>query len=158
MNRSKLPGMRGEVFNNEGRVAGMIPPSGRPDAITFSIGRVWPATNSSPPWTDMLVEQDIRVRINPEICQPPFFRLFDCVMLAATETDKILALDGDDGLFISLQGQTFLCWSENIGGLRVIMIDTEERVLKWNPQGANDGQHRFMGNVFGGSQHRRGKR
>ena len=109
---------------------------------SFKIGFVWPETSDFPAWADMIVGKNIRVRINPDICQPPYFRLFDCVKLVGMEAAKIMALKNGVMYSATLQGQTFVFWPVVIGGLEIIMIDTEERVLDWNPQRASDGQHR----------------
>jgi hypothetical protein len=142
MENSALKGLKGEVFNLGGNIAGSVPPAGLPGAIPFEITGVWPETGHSPSWADVTVGENVHVRINPDICQPPFFRLFDCVMLAGTQASKVMALEKGIMHTIMLQGVKFLFWPEIISGVAIVMIDTEERVLSWNHQGAKDGQHR----------------
>jgi hypothetical protein len=131
---SALRGMKGEVFNMGGRVAGVIPPLGRPDAIPFVIKTVWPATSQFPAWADMIVGDNLRVRINPDICKPPFYRLFDCVAVVSKRTAQILAVEPGHMMSATFQGVRYVFWPEDIGGVQVLMIDTEERVLMWSPQ------------------------
>ncbi|QDU29450.1 hypothetical protein ETAA8_45600 [Anatilimnocola aggregata] len=133
--RFKLERLVGEVFEHLGKVAGAIPPLNREDAIPFRVGTVCPATAEFPAWADMIVRTRIRTRINPDICQPPFFRLFDVVATIARNEQRLLAIDDDspEKVTAKFQGQVFYFWPAWIGDVRAIMVDTEERILKWNP-------------------------
>lgn len=150
--RSDLLGLAGDVFNLGGKVAGSIPPSGRPNAISFKIGNVMPETALFPAWADMPVvnerEQRIPVRINPDICKPPFVRIFDCVAMVGLKIDELLALEPGEKVGATFGGQQFVFWVERPNGrLNLVMVDTLERILKWNPQNlqVGDGQHRHRG-------------
>ena len=151
MNDFNLQGLTGDVFNLGGKVAGSIPPSGRPDSISFVVSRVMAEQGQSPAWADMTVDGNIPVRINPDICKPPYVRLFDFVATIGQRTDEISALEPDNYFRVTFGGQEFLFWVASIqsrfGRVNVIMVDTLERVLKWNPQNlqVHDGQHRHGG-------------
>lgn len=150
--RSDVLGLAGDVFNLGGKVAGSIPPSGRPGAISFKIGNVVPETALSPAWADMPVVnergQRIPVRINPDICKSPFVRLFDCVAMVGLKIDELLAMEPGEKVGATFGGQQFVFWVERPNDwLNLIMVDTLERLLKWNPQNLQvaDGQHRRKG-------------
>lgn len=148
---SDLQGLKGDVFNLGGKVAGAIPPSGRPNAISFRISGVRPGTSLFPGWAEMTIDGNIPVKINPDICKSPFVRLFDCVAAIGQNSDEILSLKRGDKLAKTFGGERFVFWVESLnspfGKLNVIIVDTLERILKWNPQNlrVSDGQHRHRG-------------
>ena len=151
MNGSDLFGLAGDVFNLDGKVAGSIPPSGRPDAISFRISRVVSGSSLFPAWADMMVNGGIPVRINSDICKPPYVRLFFCVGMVGQKIDELLALEPEHNVGANFDGQQFVFWVESLQSpfrkLDLIIVDTMERVLKWNPQylRVGDGQHRHGG-------------
>ena len=143
-----IAGMTGEVFNLGGRVAGQIPTTGRPDAIQFTVGRLYAATGKVPAWADVDVRRPdgshVAVRIAPDILDSSLFQFFDLITFAATETKKILDLQKPyKGRYI-LQGETFFVWPERMGpfGVKdVVMIDRESRLMVHHHSSAGDGQH-----------------
>lgn len=92
--QGELVGLKGEVFELDGRVAGCIPPSGQPGVIRFEVLGEYPG--QTPRWADMLVftkdGEERWTRINPEICTRPFWRLLDCVYAAAMTPWKEFSL------------------------------------------------------------------
>ena len=151
MKEKKLQGMKGDVFNLGGKVTGSIPPSCLPNAISFAITRVMPETERFPAWTDMFVDGTVGVRINPGICQSPYFRLFDCVAIIGQKGNELLAMELGKKVEVTFGGQEFIFWVESMqspfGTMKVIVVDTLERILKWNPQNlqVTDGQNRHGG-------------
>ena len=119
----------GEVWNHQGKVAGAIPAIPRPDGIPFRMIRFHPATDKSPDWVDMFVGNK-PVRINPEISQPPFFRLFDCVAYVHLNGRKIRNLPNGNCASQVLQDRVFLFWYEREIGC--IMVDTQDRIDRWH--------------------------
>lgn len=142
-----IENLTGEVFSDGGKVAIAVPPAGMDGAASFVIVKVHPPGVSIPAWADIILAGS-RVRINPEICQPPFFRLADCLMVAHHQRGDLPL--GDTAAKLTLppaphpNAQEFLFWKQNIGGLEVVMIDTMERVQRYSIS-AHDGQHRHKG-------------
>lgn len=132
----ELVGLKGEVFDLGGRVAGAIPPLGQKNAMPFQINHIHAATEQCPEWADMVVGKDILVRINPDICVYPHYRLFDMVRSVELLKDHLMARTDGAQVPIPLQGHTYLLWSTVIGKRRVIMVDTQRRSLSWNPNPA----------------------
>lgn len=93
-------GIRGEVFNLDGKIAGAVPPVGQPDGIPFEIGAAWPETSRFPAWTDMMVDDTVL----------PSIRLCD------VGKDPGIAIATGMMHEITLQGQEFVFWPEVIGG------------------------------------------
>lgn len=126
---SSMDLISGEVWNHQGKVAGAIPAIPRPDGIPFRMIRFHPATDQSPDWVDMFVG-DKPVRINPEISQPPYYRLFDCVAYVHLNGRKIRNLPIGNGASQMLQGRAFRFWYEK--KLGCIMVDTQDRIDRWH--------------------------
>lgn len=136
----------GEVWNEQGKVAGAIPPLpqglARPGTIPFRMIRFHPATDKTPEWIDMFVNGK-PVRMNPEIGKPPYFRLFDCVAFVHLNHRKLRNLPNGNASRSTFQGQTFLFWYEN--KLGCVMVDTQNRIDRWNKRddGLLDGGHTY---------------
>lgn len=145
-----IAGTTGEVFNLGGKVAGVIPASGRPEAIRFTVGYLHPATSIAPAWADVDVRRPdgshIAVRIDPSIFDSSLFRFYDLIKIAATETKRILDLQKPNRGRFSLQGETFFVWPERMrspfGVKDVVMIDRESRLIAHHHTSAGDGQHK----------------
>ena len=138
--------LAGEVFSDGGRVGIAIPRAGVDGAIPFIIVKVHPAEldGGSPAWADLLLGGKA-VRINPDICQPPFHRLADCLMVAHHQREKLPT--GDTKAKLTLppaphpEAQDFVFWKESIGGVEVVLIDRMDRIGQYTLK-AEDGQHR----------------
>lgn len=126
-----MKGLKGEVFVHDERIAGAIPPLGQPDAIPFEITCEHPPTHQFPAWADVRAG-NVLVRINPDICEPPWFRLFDCLMFAVEHALTIHALGRDERFEVEFDGTMFLFWQERLAGRNVVMIDTLDRVTQWH--------------------------
>lgn len=131
----KFKGLKGEVFNSNGLIAGCIPPLGQKDAIKFTMLGEYPG--QFPRWVDMLVSPpngEIRkVRINPDICEFPFSDLWQCVFIAAMLPWNAFSLfesDAHTGVFVPpTDGKLFLFTRAFKGTL--LMIDTYEHMKKF---------------------------
>jgi hypothetical protein len=129
-----LVGLKGEVFKSpDGRIAGAIPPLGVEGAIPFEILGEYPGQN--PPWADMLVAGNVKCRINPDICTPPYFRLYDCVFLAATQGHTLPHFEAGVWAKVELPpgqpgAQTF-AFCRAFNG-QVVMIELYQRLLKFS--------------------------
>lgn len=146
--RNAIEGIVGEITNVGGRIVVSVPATGSPDCIPFHIGKVWPTTEQCPSWADVSVGKT-RCRINPDLCQPPWFRLGDCLWLAHTRA-KVLPFMGFDAhgysefAEITLpapshpNAQAFVLWRtklcSHLGEVEVVMIDTKARVVVWGDQ------------------------
>lgn len=133
----------GKVFPLDGRVAGMIGPKGMelpadpPAKATFEILRITEATASTPAWTDLLVNGDIRMRVNPEIASHPFLRLFDAVAVVSQHFDRIP--HQPEVAVIALAGKKYSFFRAMLPDGEVLLVDTHERLLKWRKPQHNDG-------------------
>jgi hypothetical protein len=78
----------GEIFEFDGRIAVSIPPSGQPNSTRFDLYDTHPESPGSPAWRDGILAGK-RVRIAPDICQPPYTRLADCLHLANQQWETI---------------------------------------------------------------------
>ncbi len=146
-----IEGLKGEVFEMDGRVGIAIPPTGQPGAIRFVVVGVhdvrdvpWPA------WADVVLNGRECCRINLGFCTPPFLRFADCVATAHNQRQSIpLPGTGTAGV-CSLppppdpDSQDFVFWKEMLGEHEVVMIDMMESFERCHPTLA-DGQHRFRG-------------
>ena len=143
--QGKLKGLKGEEFQVGGRIAGAIPPVGTPGAILFEILGEYPGQN--PPWADISID-DLKARINPDICEPPYFRLFDCVRVAAKERESLPLFETGEMARIMLppvphpDAQAFVFFRAFRG--QVTMIDTEERIRRHECE-QPDAPHRHRG-------------
>jgi hypothetical protein len=146
-----LVGLKGEIFDFEGQVAGTIPPCGVPGAIQFEVFGEYPGQN--PPWADMGVcvdGREIKCRINPTICQPPYARLFDCVaVVGKTDLDFFPRIESHEmaGIWLPPQphpdSQQFVFTLAFNG--KLVLIDTAERAERFSRKQRlkiRDGQHR----------------
>ena len=143
-----LIGLKGEAFKLDGRVAVAVPPMGNPDAIQWEIGYAYPGTKEFPEWVDVTVNGQ-PCRINPEICEAPFLRLAECVVIVDTQRDMLPNIEQGTWASITLppiphpDAKVFVFARAIFGGiLEVVMIDTLERTQKYAVKPANDGQHR----------------
>lgn len=139
-----IENMKGEIFPVDGKVGIAVPPAGMEGAIPFEVLRVHPPGPTFPAWADILVAGK-PVRINPDICQPPFFRLADCLKVAHLQREELpvhtMAAKVTLPPAPHPNAQDFVFWRENISGREVVMIDTLERVER-NTVAAQDGQTR----------------
>jgi hypothetical protein len=131
----KLIGLQGETFESNGRIAGCIPPMGQKGAIKFKILGEYPG--QTPRWADMDVftakGEKRHVRINPDICEFPFFRLYDCVSVAGTVPWNEFSL-------VESGAHTAMCLPPSNGKLfvftrafkgKLLLIDTYERMKEF---------------------------
>lgn len=152
----QLVELKGEVFANaEGQIGIAIPPAGVPGAIPFEVldahgdgGDPEMPVPGMPAWADVQVG-DRKVRINPEIIQPPFHRLADCLWFASKSWDSFTQ---EKGSFNKLtfppaphpEAQDFAfqrCILPD--GIEVVLIDTWERLKRLSERyRPHDGQHR----------------
>jgi hypothetical protein len=152
----QLVGLKGEVFANaEGQIGFAIPPAGVPGAVQFEVldahgdgGHAGMPFPGMPAWADVQVG-DRKVRINPEIIQPPFMRLADCLWFAfkswnifTPEKDCFNKLAFPPAPHPNSQDFAFRrcvlpC------GTEVVQIDTWERLERLAKRHhSHDGQHR----------------
>jgi hypothetical protein len=159
-----MAALHGEVFLRDGNVTFAIPPNGTQGAIRFEVIRIHPPGLNFPAWVDLRVNGNL-CRINPDICQPPFHRLADCVWLAAREREKLPVLTvGSPGTMgcakVTLpphphpEAQEFALWRgilrDNKGfEVEAVMIDTMARLTGFRPGQA--GQHVGLGRLDDGS-------
>lgn len=127
--------MIGKVFNADGRVGGFLAsdgdtlPDGLPEEIAFRVLGTRDETDKYPAWTDVLVDGRIKLRINPEVAAPPYFRLYDAVALVGRSYREIpLSPMAAEAVF---GGQRFLIWRERLLDGEVAVMDTAERIDKW---------------------------
>lgn len=112
-----------------------------------------PETGLFPAWADMAVDGTIAVRINPDLCKPPYFRLFDCVAMVRQRVDDLRALKAGEKVVVPFGGQRIAFWVESLQGsfgkLNVILVDTPERIQEWTSQNllVKDGQSRHGGKI-----------
>lgn len=138
--KMKLVGLKGEVFNANGRVAFLIPPRANAEVV-FDIQKVWPAMSDPqkgvcPPWADMVITdhgREVYCRISPEICKN-LYRLADCVVFASQNAEKLRF--APELAAVSLGGEEFLFWRTMLIGVSVVMIDKKSRVEAWEENGA----------------------
>jgi hypothetical protein len=142
-----IENLKGEIFSVDGKVGIAVPPAGMEDAIPFEVLEIHPPVGPSPAWADILLAGK-PVRINPDICQPPFFRLADCLMVAHFQREELplhtMAAKVTLPPAPHPNAQDYLFWRENISGREVVMIDTLERVEQHTIT-AQDGQSRHRG-------------
>ena len=130
--QSALQDISGELLLNEDTAAGAIPPLGAKNAIPFKITGVQQEGAVDPAWAEIIVGGKLHVRINPEICEAPYSRLFGCLKTVWSDAQTILALKGDDKHAVEFEGEPFFFWPAH-DEQQTIVVDTEERLLKWNP-------------------------
>ena len=131
--------LKGEVFECDGRVAVAVPPAGMPGAIPWEILWMYPAGEGFPAWADGKVGGKL-VRINPDICQPPYARLADCMAFAHHCRSQIPGHPETDDCFALMvfppsphpNAEEFVFWKQKIAGQEVIMVDTKKRVESYS--------------------------
>lgn len=135
--------MTGEVFNLNGKVAGIIPAQGTPDATTFRVMRIHKARDGVPSWADFIIDtaegRRYLARINPDVSQ---YRLYDLIATITVNGDKVLAANDNQGVPVTLQGERFILFRHALPSATIIMADTVERFRANNDTTAGDGQHR----------------
>ena len=149
MTEHDLAGLKGECWGDEnGQIGLSVPPLGiHPDAIQWKIVDVTAASGRTPAWADVVAGKR-RIRINPDICQPPFWRLADCVWFTCGLWESLPT--GSEWARIALppkphpHSQEFVFQRCTLpGGVEVVLIDTFDRCEEFCHQPAiKDGQHR----------------
>jgi hypothetical protein len=150
LTKERLIGLKGECWadRNTGCIGMAVPPMGaHSDAIQWEIMAVTPGDGRTPAWVD-LVAGDFRIRINPDICQPPFWRLSDCVWMATGLWETLPT--GECWAKLSLppephpHSQEFVFQKTVLSdGVECVIIDTFERCQKHCKAACvKDGQHR----------------
>lgn len=137
-------GMRGELFSEGGFCAFAIPPAGIAGAVPFEVVRVWPAGPDFPEWADIDLAGR-RVRIAPDICEPPFYRLADCLWFAHRCWGELpLSGGGSGGRGVvdmaqfrfppapHPEGEDFVMWRIPDKHGEILLIDRPERVKSYN--------------------------
>lgn len=134
---NSIVGLKGEVFEVAGQVAGSVgpSPSGIEGATPWEIHYLHPAMPEFPAWADASVGK-IKVRINPEIVQAPYFRLFDCFAFVHVQHKH---LPGPDGMMakINFGGEDFAFWKTKLDNGTVVMVDTLRRMQEFKPRKPN---------------------
>lgn len=149
LTEQQLVGLKGECWPDEnGRIGLAVPPLGiHSNAVQWQILELSPASGKTPAWTD-LVAGNLRIRINPDICQPPFWRLADCVWFASGLWQTFPS--GDQWAMLSFppephpHSQAFVFQRCTLhGGIEGVIIDTLDRCKQFHDRtGVRDGQHR----------------
>ena len=127
MVKTETAELNGEVFDLNGRVAGSVPACGIEGAIPFQVVTRWPGDATSPSWVDVLIAGRIKTRLNPAICEAPYFRLFDVVCRVSQNEKQILTLKNNTAAGTVLGGTSYLFSQWN--GL--ILVDSSERAKQW---------------------------
>ncbi len=148
MTEQQLVGLKGECWGDEnGQIGLSVPPVGiHSDSIQWQIVEVHPVSGGSPAWADV-VAGNRRIRINPDICQPPFLRLADCIWIARGLWQSLPT--GDNWAKLSFppkphpHSQEFVFQRFMLEGVEGVLIDTFERCKQFHHQAVvSDGQHR----------------
>src|SRR5690349_18770717 len=108
--QSAAQSVSGELFPNDEQAAGAIPARGTKNAIPFTIIGVQQEGAVAPAWAEIIVADKYHVHMNPELCEPPYSRLFYCLKTVWSDAKTILALKGDDKHAVEFEGEAFFFW------------------------------------------------
>lgn len=146
---SDLVGLRGAVGGFQGKVQGCIGRDAETpfQGIAFEIVGESPAVNDMPAWVDVLVDGQ-KCRINPAICQFPWWRFFDCVCYAARYRKDFPNVT--DGMaLLTFPPRPHPAAQDFVFGMafnrQVLLIDTQQRALSYASNVIREGHRRLGG-------------